>query len=100
MTSHDPTQLNRQGVDIGTQYKSVIFYHSEEQKQTVEKVFEELTTYFSEPIVTELSKASKFHVAEQGHQDYYNNNSKEGYCRVVIEPKIAKLRKMYADKLM
>lgn len=100
MTSHDPTQRNRQGVDIGTQYRSVIFYHSDEQKQTVEKVFEELTTYFSEPIVTELSKTSKFYMAEQSHQDYYNNNSKEGYCRMVIEPKITKLRKMYADKLM
>ncbi|MEA3494454.1 MAG: peptide-methionine (S)-S-oxide reductase MsrA, partial [Bacteroidota bacterium] len=99
MTSHDPTQRNRQGVDIGTQYRSVIFYHSDEQKQTVEKVFEELTTYFSEPIVTELSKTSKFYMAEQSHQDYYNNNSKEGYCRMVIEPKITKLRKMYADKL-
>ena len=100
MTSHDPTQLNRQGVDVGTQYRSVIYYHSDEQKEIIEKVFEEITTYYSEPIVTELSEATQFHVAEQDHQDYYNKNSKEGYCRVVISPKIAKLRVMYADKLM
>ena len=99
MTSHDPTQLNRQGADKGTQYRSVIYYHNEDQKKEVQIIFEELKPYFSEPIVTELSEASEFYLAEDGHQDYYNNNETKGYCRIVIEPKISKLRKMYADKL-
>ena len=99
MTSHDPTQLNGQGADQGTQYRSVIYYHSDEQNEIASKVFTEVASYYSEPIVTELSKAEKFHVAEVGHQNYYNNNSEAGYCRVVIDPKIAKLRTMYADKL-
>ncbi len=99
MTSHDPTQLNRQGADKGTQYRSVIYYHSDGQKEVSESVFSEVKDYYSEPIVTELSEAREFHVAETGHQDYYNNNSQAGYCRVVIDPKIAKLRAMYASKL-
>lgn len=99
MTSHDPTQLNRQGADRGTQYRSVIYYHSEEQKKIVQYVFSEIESYFSEPIVTELSSVQKFHVAEIAHQDYYNNNSEAGYCRAVITPKIAKLKAMYADRL-
>lgn len=99
MTSHDPTQLNRQGADRGTQYRSVIYYHSELQKEIAELVFEELNSYYSDPIVTELSEAPEFFEAEGYHQDYYNNNGEAGYCRVVIDPKIAKLRAMYADKL-
>ncbi len=99
MTSHDPTQLNKQGADKGTQYRSVIYYENDTQKQTVKEVFSEIKSYYSEPIVTELSKSEEFHVAETGHQNYYNNNSEVGYCRVVIDPKIAKLRAMYADKL-
>jgi peptide-methionine (S)-S-oxide reductase len=99
MTSHDPTQLNRQGADSGTQYRSVIYYHSDAQKQTVENLFDEIQNFYTEPIVTELSEAKEFHIAEISHQDYYNNNSEAGYCRVVIDPKIAKLRTMYADKL-
>lgn len=99
MTSHDPTQLNRQGADRGTQYRSVIYYHSELQKEIAEQVFEELDTYYSDPIVTELSEAPEFFEAEDYHQEYYNNNGEAGYCRVVIDPKIAKLRAMYADKL-
>lgn len=99
MTSHDPTQLNRQGADRGTQYRSVIYYHSEFQKQTVEGVFAKIQSFYTTPIVTELSQTSIFHEAEVGHQDYYNNNTEAGYCRVVIEPKVAKLRAMYADKL-
>ena len=99
MYSHDPTQLNRQGADRGTQYRSVIYYHSEEQKKIVQHVFSEIESYFSEPIVTELSSAQEFHVAEIAHQDYYNNNSEAGYCRAVITPKIAKLKAMYADRL-
>ena len=99
MTSHDPTQLNRQGADTGTQYRSVIYYHSEKQKQVVEMVFAEIKSYYDEPILTELSKATRFHLAEIGHQDYYNNNAEAGYCRAVIEPKIVKLRAMYDSKL-
>lgn len=99
MTSHDPTQLDKQGADKGTQYRSVVYYHSEEQKKTIQQVFSEIENYFPEPIVTEVSEATVFHVAEIDHQDYYNNNSEAGYCRVVIEPKIAKLRTMYADRM-
>jgi len=99
MTSHDPTQLNRQGADSGTQYRSVIFYYSEEQKAIAQKVFEELKNTFPNPIVTELSEVPEFYIAELDHQNYYNQNSQAGYCRVVIDPKIAKLRSMYADKL-
>lgn len=99
MTSHDPTQLNRQGADRGTQYRSVIYYQNEEQKATVEKVLENLKDAYDEPIVTELTEAKEFHEAESNHKDYYNLNSEEGYCRAVISPKISKLRTMYADRL-
>ena len=99
MTSHDPTQLNRQGADIGTQYRSVIYYQNEEQKQTVEKVVEQLKAAYADPIVTEITAAQEFHVAEAGHQNYYNENSDAGYCQAVINPKISKLRAMYADRL-
>lgn len=99
MTSHDPTTLNRQGADTGTQYRSVIFYHDENQKQIAEQVLSETTSYYDNPIVTELSPLDKFFPAETDHQDYYTNNPEQGYCRVVISPKISKLRKMHADKL-
>ena len=99
ITSHDPTQLNRQGADRGTQYRSVIYYQNEEQKQTVEKVFEALKDVYASPIVTELTAAQEFHVAEADHQNYYNENSEAGYCQAVINPKISKLRAMYADRL-
>ena len=99
MTSHDPTQLNRQGADRGTQYRSVIFYHSEAQQKIAAEVIEELKDVYSDPIVTELSALPEFHVAEVGHQEYYNNNPNAGYCRAVIDPKITKLRAMYADRL-
>lgn len=99
MTSHNPTQLNRQGADRGTQYRSVIYYQNEEQKQTVEKVVEQLKAAYADPIVTEITAAQEFHVAEAGHQNYYNENSDAGYCQAVINPKISKLRAMYADRL-
>lgn len=99
MTSHDPTQLNQQGADRGTQYRSVIYYHSEEQQQVIPQVFAAVAGYFSASIVTEVSEAEEFHIAEIGHQDYYNENSEAGYCRAVIDPKISKLRAMYADRL-
>ncbi len=99
MTSHDPTTLNRQGGDVGTQYRSVIYYHSEAQKIAAELVIKEVAPYFENPIVTELSPSETFYSAEEYHQNYYNNNSSQGYCSAVITPKIIKLRKMYADKL-
>lgn len=99
MTSHDPTTLNRQGADVGTQYRSVIFYHSDEQRARAEQVIEELKPYFESPIVTEVSQATTFHAAEEYHQNYYENNKEQMYCAAVISPKLAKLRKLYASKL-
>ena len=99
MTTHNPTTLNRQGADRGTQYRSVIFYHNEEQKKNAETVLKEMAPYFDDPIVTELSPLEKFHPAEVHHQDYYANNQGQGYCTAVISPKLAKLREMHADKL-
>lgn len=99
MTSHDPTTLNRQGGDIGTQYRSVIFYHNGTQREIAEKVLKEMAAYYTDPIVTELSEAAPFYEAEDYHQDYYRNNTEQGYCSAVITPKLAKLRKMHTDKL-
>ena len=99
MTSHDPTQLNKQGADRGTQYRSVIYYHSNKQREVAESVFSEIKNYFPEPIVTELSEAQEFHIADKEHQDYYNENFGNGYCSIVIDPKITRLRTMYSDML-
>lgn len=99
MTSHDPTTLNRQGGDVGTQYRSVIYYHDNEQQEVAEAVVEEVASYYENPIVTEISFLGEFHAAEDYHQDYYRNNRSQGYCSAVISPKLAKLRKMHADKL-
>jgi peptide-methionine (S)-S-oxide reductase len=99
MTSHDPTQLNKQGADRGTQYRSVIYYHSNQQKEVAGNVFSEIKNYYSEPIVTELSEAKEFHIADKEHQDYYNENFGNGYCSIVIDPKITRLRTMYSDML-
>lgn len=99
MTSHDPTTLNRQGADAGTQYRSVIFYHDEIQRETAKKVLDEMASHFDDSIVTELSPLEKFFPAESDHQDYYSNNPSQGYCRMVISPKLAKLRNLHADKL-
>ncbi len=99
MTTHDPTTLNRQGADRGTHYRSVIFYHNEEQKTIAEVVTREIATYYENPIVTEISPFSVFYEAEQAHQDYYKNNQGQGYCSFVITPKLSKLRKLHADKL-
>ena len=99
LTTHDPTSLNRQGADVGTQYRSAIFYHSEEQKATAKKMIEELSGYFESPIVTEVSPLEKFHEAEQEHKNYYRQNPTQGYCSFVITPKLTKLRKLHADKL-
>jgi len=99
MTSHDPTTLNRQGADVGSQYRSVIYYHNEGQKAVAEKVIQEIASYFDNPIITEISPLGTFYEAEDYHQDYYRNNQSQGYCSAVISPKLTKLRKMHADKL-
>ncbi|WP_297705059.1 peptide-methionine (S)-S-oxide reductase MsrA [uncultured Eudoraea sp.] len=99
MTTHDPTTLNRQGADVGTQYRSVIFYHDENQKDVAEGVLSEISSYYEDPVVTELSPLEIFYEAEDYHQDYYQNNQSQGYCNFVITPKLAKLRKIHADKL-
>ncbi|MBZ0277206.1 MAG: peptide-methionine (S)-S-oxide reductase MsrA [Anaerolineae bacterium] len=100
-TIHDPTTLNRQGADVGTQYRSAIFYHSPEQKATAEQVIAELNTakLWSAPIVTEVSAASVFYPAEGYHQEYFENNPNQGYCMVVIAPKVAKFRKQHLERL-
>ncbi len=99
MTSHDPTTLNRQGADVGTQYRSVIFYHTETQKHIATEVLKTIATYYEHPIVTEVSAASTFHPAETYHQNYYENNKEQMYCTAVISPKLAKLKQQYAAKL-
>jgi len=99
-TTHDPTTLNRQGNDRGTQYRSAIYYHSEEQKQVAEKSKAEVATQlWDDPIVTEITAAPIFYPAEEGHQDYYNQNGIVPYCRIVINPKVAKLKSKFAHKL-
>jgi len=99
--THDPTTLNRQGADVGTQYRSAVFYHSQEQKETAEKYKAELNVehVFNTPIVTEITAFDKFYKAENYHQDYFANNRAQGYCQFVIVPKIEKFRKIFKDKL-
>jgi peptide-methionine (S)-S-oxide reductase len=99
MTTHDPTTLNRQGADRGTQYRSVIFYHDENQHRIAKEVLSQLQPYFNDKIVTEISELPIFYEAEQEHQDFYKNNIGYGYCTYVIEPKLSKLRKLHSDKL-
>ncbi|MEZ4949123.1 MAG: peptide-methionine (S)-S-oxide reductase MsrA [Saprospiraceae bacterium] len=95
-TTHDPTTLNRQGADRGTQYRSAIFYHNENQKAVAEKVKSEFApTLWPDPIVTEITAASAFYVAEDYHQNYYKENSTQPYCEIVINPKLQKLRAKY-----
>lgn len=99
MTTHDPTTLNRQGADYGTQYRSVIYYHDADQKAVAEEVLALINPSYDNKVVTELSPLAVFYPAEKYHQDYYNQNSNAGYCNAVITPKVAKLRKMHADRL-
>ena len=98
---HDPTTLNRQGADIGTQYRSAIFYHSEEQKAIAErsKAETDVSDLWPDPIVTEISAIGEFYTAEGYHQNYYRDNPNQGYCRVVIDPKIRKFRKEFQERL-
>jgi peptide-methionine (S)-S-oxide reductase len=99
--THDPTTLNRQGNDVGTQYRSEIFYYNELQKKIAEDYISLMTIEdtFGKRIVTKISPVSKFYKAEEVHQNYYNDNKSQGYCSYVITPKIDKLKKMYKDKL-
>lgn len=100
-TIHNPTTLNRQGADIGTQYRSVIFYHNETQRNIAETSVKELEqkNLWANPIITEISPFQMFFQAEDYHQDYYLNNSNQPYCQVVIAPKIAKFRQKFLDQL-
>lgn len=99
--THDPTTLNRQGADVGTQYRSVIFYHSPAQKEAAEKYKAELNkeNVFGKPVVTEITPFDAFYKAEDYHQDYYENNKNQPYCQMVIVPKLEKFRKVFKDKL-
>lgn len=99
-TLHDPTTLNRQGADVGTQYRSVIFYESPSQKSTAQSVMQQLSEeeVFPKPIVTELSLLDHFYKAENYHQDYYSRNRTQGYCQAVIDPKVRKFRQKFASK--
>lgn len=99
--THDPTTLNMQGADRGTQYRSVIFYTSDEQKEIAEKIIRQLNEEkaYPKPIVTEVTKFDKFYKAEDYHQDYFTNNPNQGYCRYVIQPKVEKFRKVFKDYL-
>jgi peptide-methionine (S)-S-oxide reductase len=99
--THDPTTLNRQGADKGTQYRSAIFYHNDEQKELAEKYKMKLdeSGAFNDPIVTEISKLDVFYKAENYHQNYYNTNPNQGYCQYVIVPKLEKFEKVFKDKL-
>lgn len=99
--THDPTTLNRQGNDVGTQYRSSIFYHDETQKQIAEasKAAAQESGLWDDPIVTEISSLGEYYPAEDYHQNYYNLNSNQPYCVFVISPKVAKFRKLFKDKL-
>jgi peptide-methionine (S)-S-oxide reductase len=100
-TIHDPTTLNRQGADIGTQYRSAIFYHDEEQKKIAEEVIRDLNAQkiWDNPIVTEVTQFDKFYVAEDYHQEYFAKNPYQPYCQVVVAPKVAKFRKHFLEML-
>jgi peptide-methionine (S)-S-oxide reductase len=93
---HDPTTLNRQGYDVGTQYRSSMFYETTEEKILFEEAIERNQALWSHPIVTEVSRLPRFHVAEDFHQDYYAKHPEQGYCQVIINPKLAKARKYYS----
>jgi len=100
-TMHDPTSLNRQGADQGTQYRSVIYFHDESQREKAiaQKTALDNSGIYGKPVVTEISPAGSFYPAEETHQDYYSRNSTAPYCRIVIEPKTEKIKKLFAEKL-
>ncbi len=99
--THDPTTLNRQGNDVGTQYRSVIFYHSEDQKEVAERVINlfEKEEVYSKPIVTEVTEFDKFYIAEDYHINYFARNKTQGYCQFVVAPKLEKFKKIFKDQL-
>ncbi len=99
MTTHDPTTLNRQGADRGTQYRSVIYYHDNAQKEIAELVTKELADVYDDPIVTEISELGAYYTAEDYHHNYYNNNENAAYCSAVISPKLSKLKAKFAHLL-
>lgn len=100
-TIHDPTTPNRQGADVGTQYRSAVFYHTPEQRETTEQVIAEMSAarVWDSPIVTEVAPLDKFYPAEDYHQDYFEKNPTQPYCRAVVEPKVSKFRKLFLDRL-
>lgn len=100
-TIHDPTTLNRQGNDVGTQYRSAVFYHSDEQKEIAEKTIKDLNQNgpWDNPIVTQIVPIANYSPAEDYHQEYFENNPDQGYCRVIIAPKVAKFRSKYIERL-
>jgi peptide-methionine (S)-S-oxide reductase len=100
-TIHDPTTLNRQGADVGTQYRSAIFYHSPSQKTIAEEAIAGVNAagIWNNPIVTEVTPAGEFYVAEDYHQNYYRDNTRQPYCQIVIAPKVTKFRKQFTDRL-
>lgn len=98
-TTHDPTTMNRQGYDQGTQYRSVIYFQSDKEEQVAKEVIAEMADYFDAPIVTELSPLGVYYKAEEAHQNYYNENRTQGYCTAIIDPKINKLRALFKDRL-
>ncbi len=99
--THDPTTLNRQGADVGTQYRSAVFFHSEEQKQTAQEIINQLNSegVFDDPIVTEVTSFDVFYEAEDYHKNYFERNKNQPYCRMVVAPKVEKFEKVFKDKL-
>jgi methionine-S-sulfoxide reductase len=100
-TVHDPTSLNKQGADVGPQYRSVIFYRNEQQRNTAKSIIDDLNNehVYANPVVTQLAPFTSFYKAEDYHQDYYNQNKQEPYCRLVIQPKLEKFEKLFKDRL-
>src|SRR6476620_5099287 len=98
-TIHDPTTRDRQGNDVGTQYRSVIYFHTPQQQETARQVIAEMANVWDAPIVTELSPIGAYYKAEDYHQNYFRQNPMQGYCAYIVAPKVAKFRKTYADKL-
>ena len=99
--THDPTTMNRQGNDVGTQYRSAVFFHNDEQKRIAEEVIREITEegIYDDPIVTEVTEFTNFYTAEDYHQDYFENNPDQPYCSAIVAPKVAKFRKVFFDRL-
>jgi peptide-methionine (S)-S-oxide reductase len=98
-TIHDPTTLNRQGNDVGTEYRSIIFYADEKEKEIAERSIEEASTVWDDPVVTELKPLQEFYEAEAYHHNFFKNHPEQAYCQIIINPKLEKLRRLYSDKL-